>query len=60
MPQIFALTWVDVLIALIPFAAIYIHHFFGSLNVRKGLRILLHPVTLLSSFVFIVVYISRF
>lgn len=60
MPQVFALTWIDVLIATIPFAAIYIHHFFGSLNTHKTLKVLLHPVTLLSSFVLIVVYFSHF
>jgi hypothetical protein len=60
MPQIFALTWIDVLIAMIPFVAIYIHHFFGSLNIHKFFKFLLHPVTLLSSFVLIVVYISHF
>ena len=60
MPQIFALTWIDVLIATIPFAAIYIHHFFDSANVHKALKFLLHPLTLLSSFVLIVVCFSRF
>ena len=60
MPQLFALTWIDVLLALIPFTIIYIHRFFDNKNVHKAVKVILHPIVLLSSFVFIVIYFSRF
>ena len=60
MVQSFSLTWIDIFIALIPFTAIYIRFHFDSLKTRRAFKVLLHPATLLSSFVLIVVYISRF
>jgi hypothetical protein len=60
MMQTFSLTWIDILIVLVVFAAVLVRFFVDSSKLHKVFKILLHPITLMSSFVLVVIFFSRF
>jgi len=60
MLQSFTLTWIDVLIVLALFAVIFARTLINSLNVHKAVKVMLHPVIVLSGFVFVIITFAHF